>query len=169
MSPLYFCLIFVCLPRTIRSIRSKNSCMRSASVDLGGTSLHFINFSSVLRIPSENIGFQHLETRKNQLFRTSSIFLRRGSSRTFAKLTKACKICIWARTVQFSTKLRGTRPFPKFSTIGIQIGDSDPSSNPTDDASHLDGGLKSQKFIQFITFAHYTKVLSTCFVHFQGF
>ena len=82
-------------PRTIRTDRPKNSCMRSARVDLLRSRLYFVDFWSGLAVPSENMHFQHPEPLKNQVFRTFANFSRRASSSICTEPLKACKICIF--------------------------------------------------------------------------
>ena len=58
--------------------------------------------------------FQHPETHKNHTFRVLSNFSTRASSGTFAKLSKRCKINVFARSLLLFTKLRvtGAEPIP---------------------------------------------------------
>ena len=58
--------------------------------------------------------FQHPETHKNHTFRILSNFSTRASSGTFAKLSKRCKINVFARLLLLFTKLRvtGAEPIP---------------------------------------------------------
>ena len=110
-------------PRTIRTDRPKNSCMRSARVDLLRSRLYFVDFWSGLAVPSENMHFQHPEPLKNQVFRNFSNFLRHASSWCSTELSKACKICLSEKSVQLLIQLRGSaaEPIPARENPGLKF------------------------------------------------
>ena len=84
------------------------SCMRSARVDWGKSHRQITYFSRGLGVPSENMHFHHPKPYKNQTFQFFSNFSTRASSLTSAKLSKRCKISVFARSLLFGRQLRVT-------------------------------------------------------------
>ena len=87
----------------------------TARVDLGRSRSPFAKFRSVSAVSSEDMHFHTSEMLKNRISRSSSRFMRHGSSRTATDLSKACKIHITARTFQSGTELRRTGAMYKIS------------------------------------------------------